>query len=253
MVLEWKSTPPGCKTMAVRRIRRLWTFLLNMWKCGRSLTPPFPPRAMEKSLAPRPWNVQRAAWRQKCREILANHLRKEGPPLLPKSRVVLICSLESQLGVIFEPTTVRLIPIDEDGYVWMRRPEREHLFQKQLSKHSIGAIMELIREVNVSFEAVPRNPMTSKVGVDGLEVCGICFLDRLANANTLHRPRAFLGLLSFSNQRLINSKPRMADSPKKFLVRGTSFVLKASQVKKRKVELMSWRYSYLQCECRKAS
>lgn len=34
---------------------------------------------------------------------------------------------------------------------------KEHLFGKQLSKHSIGAYMELFREVGSSFEAVVRS------------------------------------------------------------------------------------------------
>lgn len=58
--------------------------------------------------------------------------------------------VESQLGLSIEPNMVRLIPPEEDGYVWSRIPEREHLFPKQLSKHSIGAYMELCREVGVS-------------------------------------------------------------------------------------------------------
>ncbi|KAL9125042.1 MAG: hypothetical protein Q9217_005703 [Psora testacea] len=38
-------------------------------------------------------------------------------------------------------------------------PEKQHLFKKQLSKHSIGAYRELCREVGVSFEAVPTTQL----------------------------------------------------------------------------------------------
>lgn len=46
------------------------------------------------------------------------------------------------------------MPDSQDGYMWSFLPEREHLFTKQLSKHSIGPYIELCREVGKSFEAV---------------------------------------------------------------------------------------------------
>jgi hypothetical protein len=49
---------------------------------------------------------------------------------------------------------VRLKPHSQDGYRWHAADDRKHLFAKQLSKHSIGAYMELCREVGKSFEAV---------------------------------------------------------------------------------------------------
>lgn len=60
----------------------------------------------------------------------------------------------AKLGVIIEPKMVRLVLDFQDGYMWVRHPEREHLFTKQLSKHSIGAYMELCREIDVSIEAI---------------------------------------------------------------------------------------------------
>ena len=74
-------------------------------------------------------------------------------PQLTKTR-------ETILGIKIEPTQVRLQPPIEDGYVWKPVPKKEHLFrkelfEKQLSKHSIGAYMELCRGVGVSFEAAP--------------------------------------------------------------------------------------------------
>lgn len=38
--------------------------------------------------------------------------------------------------------------------MWAREPEREHLFKKQISKHSVGAYMELCREVGLSIKGV---------------------------------------------------------------------------------------------------
>ena len=47
----------------------------------------------------------------------------------------------SALGLVIDPKQVRLLPELNDGYAWSALPEREHLFTKQLSKHSIGAYM----------------------------------------------------------------------------------------------------------------
>ncbi|KAF8856264.1 hypothetical protein BDZ45DRAFT_804288 [Acephala macrosclerotiorum] len=85
--------------------------------------------------SPRPSNVDRAKWRTKCREILSQHI-------------------QNQLGISIDPSEVRLITNEEDPYSWKYLPTRAHLFQKSLSKHSIGAYMELCREVDISFEAV---------------------------------------------------------------------------------------------------
>ena len=63
---------------------------------------------------------------------------------------------ESKLGISIDPSEVRLIPRAEDPYSWQSLPTRTHLFEKNLSKHSIGAYMELCREVGVSFEAVAK-------------------------------------------------------------------------------------------------
>lgn len=53
-----------------------------------------------------------------------------------------------------EPTQVRLKPTAEDKYTWVPQPGKEHLFDKQLSKHSIRAYMELCQDVDETFEAV---------------------------------------------------------------------------------------------------
>jgi hypothetical protein len=61
---------------------------------------------------------------------------------------------ENNLGISIDPAQVRLITSTDDPYTWKALPGKEHLFKKQLSKLSIGAYMELWREVGVSFEAV---------------------------------------------------------------------------------------------------
>ncbi|KAF8862714.1 hypothetical protein BDZ45DRAFT_739028 [Acephala macrosclerotiorum] len=61
---------------------------------------------------------------------------------------------ENRLGISIEPSEVRLMTNAEDPYSWKYLPTRAHLFEKSLSKHSIGAYMELCREVGASFEAV---------------------------------------------------------------------------------------------------
>ncbi|KUJ09325.1 uncharacterized protein LY89DRAFT_724351 [Mollisia scopiformis] len=86
---------------------------------------------------PRPSNQDRARWRTKCREKLSKHIK-------------------SKLGISIDPSEVRLITRVEDPYSWQSLPVRTHLFKKNLSKHSIGAYMELCREVGISFKAVVK-------------------------------------------------------------------------------------------------
>jgi hypothetical protein len=95
-------------------------------------------------------NLQRAKWRSKTRDVLANHLSKSNND--PKIRLTTVA--ETRLGMSVEPADIRLIPGPGDGYTWAVLPEKQYLFSKQLSKHSIGAYMELCRGVGVSFEAL---------------------------------------------------------------------------------------------------
>lgn len=60
-----------------------------------------------------------------------------------------------KLGFSIKPEDIRLITHADDPYTWEALPEKQHLFKKQLSKHSVGAYRALCREVGVSFEAVP--------------------------------------------------------------------------------------------------
>ncbi|KAI9767323.1 MAG: hypothetical protein M1840_005732 [Geoglossum simile] len=85
--------------------------------------------------SPRSNNLERAKWRSKYREKLSEHIR-------------------NNLGIPIEPIQVRLITGVDDSYTWKVLLEKTHLFEKHLSKHSIGAYMELCQGVSISFEAV---------------------------------------------------------------------------------------------------
>jgi hypothetical protein len=63
---------------------------------------------------------------------------------------------KGQLGISIDLLEVRLITRIEDPYSWQSLPTRTYLFEKNLSKHSIGAYMELYREVSVSFKAMAK-------------------------------------------------------------------------------------------------
>jgi hypothetical protein len=99
--------------------------------------------------------------------------------ILPSSSIVRLVAREGKkppaiseckLGILVEPVNVRLLPDLQDGYKWSVLPEREHLFTKQLSKYSIGAYMELCREVGKSFEAVPPSQPPGDLTGQSLEV-----------------------------------------------------------------------------------
>ncbi|KFY32063.1 hypothetical protein V493_00551 [Pseudogymnoascus sp. VKM F-4281 (FW-2241)] len=79
---------------------------------------------------------ERAKWRTECREKLANHIH-------------------SQLGLTILPTDVKLITKPEDLYQWsILTAGKAALFNKQLSKHSTGAYIDLCNGVGVHFKAV---------------------------------------------------------------------------------------------------
>ena len=91
-------------------------------------------------------NLNRALYWTKCRRKLSDHICTIQPSsgqhyLLTKSRSD-------------QASKVRLITKADDPYTWRILPEKQYLFKKHLSKHSIGAYRELCREVGVSFEAV---------------------------------------------------------------------------------------------------
>jgi hypothetical protein len=70
------------------------------------------------------------------------------------------------LFINVDPADVRLQPGVEGGYEWKPLPGKENLhneglFTKQLSKHSLGAYMELYRGLGVSFQAAVMVPCKS--------------------------------------------------------------------------------------------
>ncbi len=79
-------------------------------------------------------------------------------------------SAVTKLGISIEPEEVRLITNANDPYTWQILPEKQHLFTKQMSTHSIEAYSELCRGIGVSFEAVltpePSNDAESKPLMD---------------------------------------------------------------------------------------
>ncbi len=87
-----------------------------------------------------------------------------------EERLGLISCSELTLGIIIEPAQVRLKSEVHDGYMWSALPERQHLFTKQLSKHSVGAYMELCREVDRSFKAVAQETLGVSLSEDVTEV-----------------------------------------------------------------------------------
>ncbi|KFZ25476.1 hypothetical protein V502_00044 [Pseudogymnoascus sp. VKM F-4520 (FW-2644)] len=84
---------------------------------------------------PRTSNQERAKWRTECREKLASHIH-------------------SQLGLSILPIDVKLITKPEDLYQWsILTAGKAALFNKQLSKHSTGAYIDLCNGVGVHFMA----------------------------------------------------------------------------------------------------
>jgi hypothetical protein len=84
--------------------------------------------------------------------------------------LILINHVGCTLGIVIEPAQVRLKPDAQDGYTWNVLSEKRHLFTKQLSKHSVGAYMELCREVGKSFEAVAQTSLDVSLSGDEIQV-----------------------------------------------------------------------------------
>ena len=61
---------------------------------------------------------------------------------------------EQQLGFPIDPLQVRLITGPDELYTWRYPPEKAYLFQKQLSKHTMRACVELSAGVGKTFEAI---------------------------------------------------------------------------------------------------
>lgn len=82
-------------------------------------------------------NQRRAHWRSLCRKRLSQHIREA-------------------LGVVVKPSEVRLkFGEDQAQYAWKFNDKSlVPLFDKHLSKHSVGAYMQLHREAGKGFCAV---------------------------------------------------------------------------------------------------
>lgn len=107
--------------------------------------------------APRTSNLHRAKWRTHCRKKLADHIRKS--KICIYSNICLyIYESDSQLGIAIFPSEVRLITSIDDPYQWrIFTTDKIALFQKQLSKHSTGAYIELCDGIGRHFKAVPAD------------------------------------------------------------------------------------------------
>ncbi|PVH69406.1 hypothetical protein DL98DRAFT_661712 [Cadophora sp. DSE1049] len=86
-------------------------------------------------------NLERSRWRSRCREELSKHIQKK-------------------VGIVIEPSQVRLVTGADDLYTWKVLPQKKHLFSKNISDHSIGAYKELCEGIDSAFEAVPVTTKT---------------------------------------------------------------------------------------------
>ena len=64
---------------------------------------------------------------------------------------------ESRLGILVDPSQVRLKPSVDDLYTWERMKEKDHLFLKNISDHSNRSLMELYEGIGVSFAAIRKD------------------------------------------------------------------------------------------------
>ncbi|KAK1849361.1 hypothetical protein CCHR01_08038 [Colletotrichum chrysophilum] len=88
-------------------------------------------------------NLERAKWRAKCRDVLAEHI-------------------EQRLGIKLDPGQVRLNPSNDDCYSWkLLVDDHLYLFERNLSDQTIGVYKDLCNLVGQVFEAVPREPSGS--------------------------------------------------------------------------------------------
>jgi hypothetical protein len=60
---------------------------------------------------------------------------------------------EKKVGIVIEPSQVRLVTGADDLYTWKVLPQKKHLFSKNISDYSIGAYKELCEGIDSAFEA----------------------------------------------------------------------------------------------------
>lgn len=77
---------------------------------------------------------------------------------------------DSKLGLQVPPVDVRIHPRNQDGYRWSVLPQKEHLFEKNLSKLSTGTYIQIMEGIGVFFEAVSKNRLpTPRASYEPLE------------------------------------------------------------------------------------
>lgn len=71
---------------------------------------------------------------------------------------------DTRLKLSIHPSLVRLHTTEDDAYAWTFAPQKSHLFDKNLSDHSIGSYKELCENVGTTFKAVPVSMATVAQG-----------------------------------------------------------------------------------------
>ena len=168
------------QSKARRRISKL--FLLTLWPSepcccqepqNQSQTEYIiPPMENFRTAASRPSNLKRAEWKRKCREQLSAHICKAHQPLQCSSANI---AQDGRLvGIMIDPSQVRLKTHPDDVYTWQRMEENEHLFLKNMSDHSTGALKELCDGIGKSFAAT-GNRATRELQVGSVQetVCAL--------------------------------------------------------------------------------
>jgi hypothetical protein len=79
--------------------------------------------------------------------------------------------LDSRLGILVEPSQVRLRTTLDKPYIWERLKEKEHLFEKNISNHSIVSLKKVSEGVGTSFAAVKK--------ISTKELLAGCFQERV--------------------------------------------------------------------------
>ena len=118
-------------------------------------------------------NIESSEWRSKCRQRLSEHIGKK--PIIIFARPLEFrwgnrtnLYLETTLGFEIEPSRVRLNPAKDDPYAWATEPALQHLFQKNISDHSIGAYKQLCDGVGSKFRAIL--PAAKRISIDTIRI-----------------------------------------------------------------------------------
>ncbi|KAH8691912.1 hypothetical protein BGW36DRAFT_362938 [Talaromyces proteolyticus] len=89
---------------------------------------------------------------------------------------------DTTLGLEILASEVRLKTSSDDAYEWIvDDPSLKSLFNRHLSKHSVGAYMQLCQEIGKSFRAVPKHTLR----MDDLELENVYLTNKLRLAEQL--------------------------------------------------------------------